>query len=119
MPKFRFDDLMFNFEKFIRWDHIAEELGKENHFDEYLMTMNTVGEFCENQVLPTAEEIDNNECTLEKVDGKNKVIVPDAMLSHFETLKELGLFCGVTLPEEHGGFDFPLTAFFAFGGTDD
>ena len=32
--------------------------------------------------------------------------------SRFE---ELGLFCGVTIPEEQGGFDFPLTAFFGFG----
>ena len=116
MAKFKYDDLLFNFEKCIPWHEIAEASGKENHFDEYMMTMKTVGEFCENQVAPTAEEIDKNECRLEADgNGKNRVIFPESTQKHIQTLKELGLFCGVTIPEEQGGFEFPLTAFFGFG----
>ncbi|MBN2401703.1 MAG: acyl-CoA dehydrogenase family protein [Spirochaetes bacterium] len=116
MAKLKYDDLMFNFEKCIPWNEIANALGKENHFDEYMMTMKTVGEVVQEQVEPFAEAIDNDECRLETDSkGKNMVRIAEPMQKHFETLKELGLFCGVTLPEEHGGFDFPLTAFFGFG----
>lgn len=116
MAKFKYDDLLFNFEKCIPWHEIAEVSGKENHFDEYMMTMKTVGEFCENQVAPSAEEIDKNECRIEAdSNGKNRIVFPEATRKHIETLKELGLFCGVTIPEEQGGFEFPLTAFFGFG----
>ncbi len=116
MSNLNYDDLQFVFEKCIRWNEIAEVLGKDNLLDEFVMTMKTVGDFCENQVEPAAEEVDINECRVEKdSDGNNKVVIPEAMEKHFETLKELGLFCGVTIPEEQGGFDFPLTAFFGFG----
>ncbi|MBN2038533.1 MAG: acyl-CoA dehydrogenase family protein [Spirochaetes bacterium] len=116
MAKLRYDDLTFNFKEFIPWKDIAEASGREDHFDEYLMTFETVGDFIENQVEPFAEEIDNNECMLETgKDGKNYVKIADPMKKHFESLKELGLFCGVTIPEDQGGFDFPLTAFFCFG----
>ena len=115
MATLKYDDLMFNFEKFIPWKDISDLSGKENHFDEYLMTMKTVGDFVQNQVEPFAEAIDNDECRLETENGKNVVRIAEPMQKHFDTLKELGLFCGVTIPEEHGGFDFPLTAFFAFG----
>ena len=116
MSNLNYDDLLFNFEKCIPWAEIAEVSGKDNLIDEFLMTMKTVGDFCENQVEPAAEENDNNECRLDvNSEGKNIVVIPEAMKRNFETLKELGLFCGVTIPEEHGGFGFPLTAFFGFG----
>ena len=116
MPNLKYDDLQFIFEKCIRWEEIAAVLGKDNLRDEFIMTMKTVGDFCEKQVVPFAEEIDKNEVHIKKDNkGKTEVVVPEAMLKHFETLKELGLFCGVTIPEEQGGFDFPLTAFFGFG----
>ncbi len=116
MSKLKYNDLMFNFEKFIQWKDISDVSGKENHFDEYMMTMKTVGDFVENQVEPFAEAIDNDECRLETDgNGKNKVRIAGPMQKHFESLKELGLFCGVTIPEEQGGFNFPLTAFFGFG----
>lgn len=116
MSNLKYDDLQFIFEKCIRWEELARVLGKDDLRDEFLMTLKTVGEFCEEQVEPFAEEIDNNEVHIKKdAKGKTEVIVPDAMLKNFETLKELGLFCGVTIPEEQGGFDFPLTAFFGFG----
>ena len=34
MAKLKYKDLMFNFEKCIKWDDIAKILGKEDHFDE-------------------------------------------------------------------------------------
>jgi 3-(methylthio)propanoyl-CoA dehydrogenase len=116
MAKLKYNDLTFNFEKFIPWKDISDVLGKEDHFDEYMMTMKTVGDFVQNQVEPFAEAIDNDECRLETdSNGKNKVRIAEPMQKHFQSLKELGLFCGVTIPEEQGGFDFPLTAFFGFG----
>ncbi|MFH0974434.1 MAG: acyl-CoA dehydrogenase family protein [Spirochaetota bacterium] len=116
MAKLKYNDLMFNFEKCVQWQDIADALGKENHFDEYMMTMKTVGDFVQNLVEPFAEEIDNDECRVETdSNGKNKVRIAEPMAKHFEKLKELGLFCGVTIPEEQGGFNFPLTAFFGFG----
>ena len=116
MSNLKYDDLQFIFEKCIRWEDIAEVLGKDNLRDEFLMTMKTVGDFCEDKVEPAAEEIDKNEVHIQKdKNGKTKVVVPKEMLEHFEVLKELGLFCGITLPEEQGGYDFPLTAFFGFG----
>ncbi len=116
MSNIKYNDLQFIFEKCIRWDELAGVLGKDNLKDEFLMTMKTVGDFCENQVEPVAEEVDENEVHIEKdKDGVPQVVVPEAMLKHFETLKELGLFCGATIPEDQGGYDFPLTAFFGFG----
>jgi 3-(methylthio)propanoyl-CoA dehydrogenase len=116
MAKLKYNDLMFNFEKCVPWKDISDVLGKEDHFDEYMMTMKTVGDFVQNQVEPFAEAIDNDECKLvTEENGKNKVSIAEPMQKHFDSLKELGLFCGVTIPEEQGGFDFPLTAFFGFG----
>ena len=54
MAKLRYDDLTFNFKEFIPWKDIAEASGREDHFDEYLMTYETVGDFIENQVEPFA-----------------------------------------------------------------
>jgi 3-(methylthio)propanoyl-CoA dehydrogenase len=116
MAKLKYNDLMFNFEKCIPWKNISDVLGKENHFDEYMMTFKTVGDFIQNQVEPFAEAIDNDECRLiTDENGKKTVRIAEPMQKHFESLKELGLFCGVTIPEEQGGFDFPLTAFFGIG----
>lgn len=116
MAKLNYDDLMFNFEHCISWHEIADVLGRDNLKDEFIMTMKTVAEFCENQVEPNAEANDINECRIETDEnGNKKVVIPKAMEEHYKTLKELGLFCGVTVPEAHGGFEFPLTAFFGFG----
>ncbi|MDY6935349.1 MAG: acyl-CoA dehydrogenase family protein [Spirochaetota bacterium] len=116
MADFCFDDLRFILEKYIPWGDIEAVQGKESLLDEYIMTMETVAKWCEEQVEPEAEGNDKDECRLEEMsDGNNRVILPKGITEGHEKLKELGLFCGVTLPEDKGGFDFPLTTFFAYG----
>ena len=116
MPDFRYDDLLFIMEKVMPWNKIAQINGGENLVDEYIMTLNTTAQFCEDKVEPMAEEVDKEECHLvTDSDGKKIVTIPKSMSENHETLKGLGLFCGPTIPEEHGGFGFPLTIFFALG----
>lgn len=116
MSKFQYEDLLFNVEKFVPWNEIAEVIGSENHIDEYIMTMKTVAKWCEDKVEPMAEDNDRNECRLEfDSEGHSRVIIPKGIEEGHHILKDLGLFCGATIYEENGGFDFPLTSFFAIG----
>ena len=116
MSDFNYSDLEFIVEKFIDWDAIARVKGNTGSVDEYLMTLRTTAQFCENQIAPRAGEVDREGCHLvTDENGNKKVHVPDAMVKNIDRLKELGLFCGPTFPEENGGFNFPMTAFFALG----
>jgi alkylation response protein AidB-like acyl-CoA dehydrogenase len=116
MDKLIYDDLLFNMEQFIDWERIAEINGGDNLKDEYLMTLQSVAQFCEKNVIPVAEEIDHEGCDLvEGEKGKKEVKVPEKMLENLNRLKSMGLFCGTTLPENSGGFGFALTSFFAIG----
>ena len=116
MSDFKYDDLKFIVEKFIDWEEIARVKGCESTVEEYMMTLETTATFCENQVEPKAEEVDKEECHLKtNGNGSKKVCVPEAMEKNLQSLMDLGLFCGPTFPEENGGFNFPMTAFFAMG----
>jgi alkylation response protein AidB-like acyl-CoA dehydrogenase len=116
MSDFYYDDLLFIVEKCIPWNDVAALKGKESNIDEYLMTLKTVTRFCEGQVEPKADEIDRDECCLEgDSKGNRKVCIPQAMEENLNNLKKLGFFCGATFPEEYGGYDFPMTAFFSLG----
>jgi alkylation response protein AidB-like acyl-CoA dehydrogenase len=116
MSDFYYDDLLFIMEKCIPWNDIASLRGKVGNIDEYLMTLKTVIRFCEGQVEPKAEEIDREECCLEGDSKENRrVCIPHAMEENLNNLKKLGFFCGATFPEEYGGYDFPMSAFFSLG----
>lgn len=116
MPEFRYDDLLFIMEKAIPWNRITQINEGENLLDEYIMTLNTIAQFCVDKVEPMAEEVDNEECHLDTDSNGEKIVnIPKSMQENYNTLKELGLFCGPTIPEVHGGFGFPLTIFFALG----
>ena len=56
-------------EKYLDWDTIADAKQIDNQLDEYMMTLDTVATFCENQVVPRAEQIDKEKCHLEKGPG--------------------------------------------------
>lgn len=116
MSDFNYTDLEFIVEKFIDWDAIARVKGCTGTVDEYLMTLRNTAQFCENHIAPRAEEVDREGCHLVTDENGNKSVhVPEAMVKNIDRLKELGLFCGPTFPEENGGFNFPMTAFFALG----
>ena len=73
MSDYNYEDLQFVVEKFIDWEQIAKVKGSDNYVDEFMMTLKTAAIFCENQVAPTAEGIDKEECSLvEDENGKKK-----------------------------------------------
>ncbi len=112
----KYDDLQFIVEKCLNWSELSAVRGKEASPDDYIMSLKTVAQFCENQVEPFAEEIDNEGCCLEVSDkGIKSVCIPEAMRRNLKSLVDLGFFCGSTFPEEDGGFDMPMTSFFAIG----
>ncbi len=116
MDKLIYDDLLFNMEQFIDWERIAEINGGESLKDEYIMTLQSVAQFCEKNVIPAAEEVDREGCELvDGKKGKKEVRIPAKMQDNLNRLKSMGLFCGTTLPEAAGGFGFALTSFFAIG----
>ena len=116
MSDYNYEDLQFVVEKFINWEQIAKSKGSDNHADEVMMTLKSTALFCENHIAPKAEEIDQEECSLiTDENGVKKVHIPEAMKKNLESLRDLGLLCGPTFPEENGGFNFPMTAFFALG----
>ena len=111
-----YKDLLFNMEKFIPWEKLNELRGTECLKDEYIMTLQTVAQFCEKNVIAAAEDIDHEGCSLETgEDGKKFVKIPKVMEENLEKMKSLGLFCGITIPEDCGGFGFAMSAFFAVG----
>ena len=112
----KYDDLTFIVEKCINWDELSAIRGKEASPDDYIMSLKTIAQFCDNQVEPVAEEIDNEGCCLDvSADGARSVCIPEAMKKNLQSLVDLGFFCGSTFPEEDGGFDLPMTSFFAIG----
>ena len=56
-----YKDLLFNMEKFIPWEKLNELRGTEGLKDEYIMTLQTVAQFCEKNVIDAAEDIDQDE----------------------------------------------------------
>ena len=117
MKDFDFTDLRFIFEKDINWEKIrAARGGGEDYTPEYLMTLDNAADFSRNEVAPAAEAVDREECHLEVDEaGGSRIRLPDGMLRNINGLKELGAFCGLTLPEDVGGLDFPLSVFFGIG----
>jgi alkylation response protein AidB-like acyl-CoA dehydrogenase len=112
----KYDDLKFIIEKCIRWDELSAIRSKESSPEDYIMSLKTVAQLCENQVEPAADEIDSEGCHLDvSPDGRRTVCIPEAMKRNLQSLIDLGFFCGSTFPEEDGGFDLPMTSFFAIG----
>ena len=116
MANLAYDDLIFNLDKFLPWEKLDEVRGKESLKDEYMMTLQSIAQFCDKNVVPAAEAIDREGCELVTgEDGKKYVKIPKVMEENLTRLKSMGFFCGTTIPEEFGGFGFALTAFFAIG----
>jgi alkylation response protein AidB-like acyl-CoA dehydrogenase len=112
----KYDDLQFIIEKCIDWKELSSIRGKDFSADELIMSLKTIAQFCDNQVEPVAEEVDSEGCCLNVSSGGIKEIcIPDAMKRNLQSLIDLGFFCGVTFPEEAGGYDLPMTSFFAIG----
>ncbi|OHD70970.1 MAG: hypothetical protein A2W19_07545 [Spirochaetes bacterium RBG_16_49_21] len=112
----KYNDLQFIIEKCLDWEMLSSVQGRESSPDDYVMSLKTIAQFCENQVEPAAEEIDAEGCRLDvSADGKREVCIPEAMRRNIKSLIDLGFFCGATIPEEAGGFGLPLTSFFAVG----
>ena len=105
-------DLKFIFEKSIPFNNLHKVTGvTDEMLEDYLLILKTAGEYSSDQIAPKAEEVDKIGCKYK--DGK--VIIPEPMMESLEGLKELGLFAGVTIPEEYGGAGLPFSVFFALG----
>ena len=106
------EDLEFIFSKVLPFENISRVKGEDIDLkQEYLLTLKTVGDFCKDKIAPRAEGVDHKGCILKN----GEVEFPEEVKQSFIEMKELGFFCGVTLPEKYGGFDFPYSVFFAMG----
>jgi alkylation response protein AidB-like acyl-CoA dehydrogenase len=108
-------DLQHHFQHAIRWERFVPlwEEGFRNEdgpksqaeaLELYRASLDELGEFVAKEVAPHALEIDEQAVSF--VDGA--VVHPQALLRNIEGLRRLGVM-GVSLPREHGGFNFPMT----------